>query len=99
MFSCVTIEPVSAAGKGLGQASPSSRGNFYSFILRAEARTVSGKPVNREAHEKNSGPRHNTADEFWIAGTEQPAQIFRLIIAENPDRFDADDPAGMEAHR
>src|SRR6266511_6327610 len=72
-------------------------GNFYSFIRDAEARAVPGDPMDGETHDKDAGPSHHTADYFRIRGAEQPAQIFRLVITENADRFDANDPAGMEA--
>ena len=50
-----------------------------------------------DAHEDDSKPRDNAADYLWIAGAEEPAQIISLVVTENANGFDTDDPAGMEA--
>jgi hypothetical protein len=77
-----------------------SRGsNLYGLIRDAEAHAVPGDPIDRETHEKDAGPSHHTADYLWIGGAKQPTQAFSLVVAENPDRLNADDPAGMETDR
>jgi len=53
--------------------------------------------VYRHADQYQADKSRHAADDFWVGGAEQPAEILAAKVAEHAQRFQADNPAGVQA--
>ena len=54
------------------------------------------KLAHRERDDDQTEPRDDSTHDLGIRGAEQPSQILSPEIAKDPDRFEAENPTGVE---